>query len=576
MSHPRTKHPSAVRQTRGESLVAAAFDGTRNWFGTLESGWQDFWFSPTDPTVLGLLRILTGLMLLYTHAVWGLELEAFFGATGWQSSELIRALQSEQFAFSFWWWIPPESIHVAHIASLLVLAMFTVGLLSPVTSVLACVISISYAHRAPVALFGLDQINTMLALYLAIGGCGQALSLDRLLTRFRQIRRSVGAGSGRIDLSPAASSRANLGIRLIQVHMCVIYFFAGVSKLQGTAWWNGEAMWLAFANLEYQSADMTWLARFPLMINVITHTTVIWEISFCALVWVRPLRPAILLMAVVLHVGIGAVLGMWTFGLVMLIGCGAFVRPSALQSIGLIFRPAGEFESRIVRYDGDCIGCRREAVLVKFFDLFDRVELVEASDHTSTHDGSEPSEPQRRWTRVASWQHRHRDRVPTSREEREADQEATADNNGQATAEPQTPRGDPVVLCIGQNFPQHRALCSYLSKRGYDVLKASDLDEGLTQAEVDSPDCVVLAGKRLEVDQFAGFQNLISEIDDEAMTSVVVLAPKQRHFLSQLRVNRAERVLVQPISLRELRTEIESALDRGSESNETIELDQHS
>ena len=69
--------------------------------------------------------------------------------------------------------------------------------------------------------------------------------------------------------------------------MCVIYFFAGVSKLQGEAWWNGEAMWRAFANLEYQSIDMTWLAWHPWLLDFVTHVSVLWELSFCALIW-RP------------------------------------------------------------------------------------------------------------------------------------------------------------------------------------------------------------------------------------------------------------------------------------------------
>ena len=53
--------------------------------------------------------------------------------------------------------------------------------------------------------------------------------------------------------------------------MCVIYFFAGVSKLQGPSWWDGEAMWRAFANLEYQSLDMTWLAWHPWLVNAMSH-----------------------------------------------------------------------------------------------------------------------------------------------------------------------------------------------------------------------------------------------------------------------------------------------------------------
>jgi hypothetical protein len=284
--------------------------------------WNEFWFAPADPTLLGVIRILTGLMLLYTHAVWGLVLERFFGPKSWLSPELVRALQEGEYIYSFWWLVPGNStaIWVAYGLSMLVLALFTLGLWTRLTSILSLVVVVSFAHRAPEAMFGLDQINGMLTLYLAIGPSGAALSLDRLL-------RSRRAGTA--ALRPSPSVGANLAIRLINVHMCVIYLFAGVSKLQGESWWTGEAMWRALANLEYQTADMTWLAWHPWLVNLMTHICILWEISFCALIWRPRIRPFVLIGAVVLHAGIGACLGMWTFALIMLVGCASFL-PAAL------------------------------------------------------------------------------------------------------------------------------------------------------------------------------------------------------------------------------------------------------
>ena len=37
------------------------------------------------------------------------------------------------------------------------------------------------------------------------------------------------------------SVAANVALRLFQVHFCIIYINSGMSKLQGAAWWNGEA-----------------------------------------------------------------------------------------------------------------------------------------------------------------------------------------------------------------------------------------------------------------------------------------------------------------------------------------------
>jgi hypothetical protein len=126
---------------------------------------------------------------------------------------------------------------------------------------------------------------------------------------------------------------ANVAIRLIQAHMCVIYFNAGISKLQGPMWWEGSAIWGAVANLEYQSLDCTWLCNHPYLGNFMTHLTVIWEISFAALVWNRMLRPVVLFVAVPLHLGIAFGMGMITFGFVMLYGCMAFIEPWVIRAV---------------------------------------------------------------------------------------------------------------------------------------------------------------------------------------------------------------------------------------------------
>jgi hypothetical protein len=182
---------------------------------------------------------------------------------------------------------------------------------------------LAYVQRLPGALFGLDQINVMLAMYLAISPSGDAFSLDRW-------HKSRQAGA---PLPPRHSWTANLAIRLIQIHMCIIYLFAGFAKLTGPAWWDGTALWMAFGNIEYQSMDMTWMANYPILINLMTHVTVFWEVFYCALVWPRLTRPIVLLLAIPLHMGIAICLGMITFGLVMLIGNMAFLPPEFVRAL---------------------------------------------------------------------------------------------------------------------------------------------------------------------------------------------------------------------------------------------------
>jgi hypothetical protein len=324
----------------------------------LIADWNRFWFTPQDPATLGLVRIFAGAMLFYTHLVWSLDLEGFFGAGGWLAPGALQSAYGDARAlfWSHWHWINfPAAMWIVHVAALVVFAMLTVGLFTRVVSVLAWLFTVSYAHRVmPAALFGLDDINAMLAMYLMIGPAGAAYSVDSWLATRRggagesrggqgsahsssqappgnslpsRLRLALGSGSG----SPSIS--ANIAIRLIQIHLCIIYLFSGLGKAMGETWWDGSAMWLAVANFEYQSIDLTWMASSPELLSLLAHATVAWELSYPALVWPRLTRPLVVATSVPIHLGIALFLGMTTFGLVMIIANLAFVSPWLVRAV---------------------------------------------------------------------------------------------------------------------------------------------------------------------------------------------------------------------------------------------------
>jgi len=313
------------------------------WLSLLVRQWQEFWFTPAAPHTLALIRILGGAMLFYAHLVWGKNLLAFLGPHAWVDRETAQLFNRELYggwALSYLYYVEsPVLLWILHIAALAVFGLLTVGLWTRVTSILACIITISYCHRLVGTQFGLDQVNALLATYLAIGPCGAVYSLDRYLATRR------GA-----SLPVETSIAGNIAVRLIQVHMCVIYLFGGLSKARGATWWDGTAVWLALANYEYQSLDMTWMVQFPFVIALASHVTVFWETFYCVLIWPRATRPIFLAMAVAVHLGIALFLGMPTFGLAMIIANLAFVPPEMVESIVArmlrFFRPspATEFD----------------------------------------------------------------------------------------------------------------------------------------------------------------------------------------------------------------------------------------
>ena len=292
------------------TMRAAVGDWLTRWL----EGWNHFWFTPRAPQTLALIRLLAGSMLFYTHLVWGFDLLAFTGPHAWIPTEMARREAVGTWLWSHLWYLEsPTALWTAHVLALVVFVALTIGIATRVTSVLAWLLAVSYCHRLNGALFGLDQINVTMAFCLAIGSSGKCYSLDAW------IARRLGRQSEQPDVW------TNIAVRLLQLHLCIIYLFGGIGKLRGETWWIGDAFWYSIANYEYQSWDVTWLARYPTFMSLISHATVFWETFYCALVWPRLTRPIALAMAVIVHGGIALFLGMPTFGLAMIIANLAFL-----------------------------------------------------------------------------------------------------------------------------------------------------------------------------------------------------------------------------------------------------------
>ena len=144
------------------------------------------------------------------------------------------------------------------------------------------------------------------------------------MDRIRQLRRG--------DTSPPKpTTSTTIAIRLIQLHLCIVYLFSGLAKLEGENWLAGTAVWWAVANYEYQSLEATWLANWPVLVALATHATVYWELFYCFLVWNRFTRPLMLGMAFLIHGGIALYMGMITFGLIMIVANLSFISPATIR-----------------------------------------------------------------------------------------------------------------------------------------------------------------------------------------------------------------------------------------------------
>ena len=305
-------------------------------------GWQRFFFTPCDPTPLGLIRLVCGALLFWCLAVLGFDLNDYLGSEGWIGPEAAQQylVEHSPWGWSFWVWIPDRWLGAAWAVCLIVAGLFAAGYRSRVTAVLAWIIAVSTVRRAPVTLFGFDlMLSTWLFYLAALGASGQALSLDRWSSRLRRTKTlappslKLGMTGQQPPSPPLATVSANLSLRLIQLHLVLIYGCAGLSKLMGPEWWNGTALEMLILTPEFRRFNMTWLLAYPAILSLGTHLGVLLEISYPVLVWIPKLRPLLLACVIAMHLSIDLILGLTEFGLAMIAANLAFFSGTWLRRV---------------------------------------------------------------------------------------------------------------------------------------------------------------------------------------------------------------------------------------------------
>ena len=300
--------------------VSEYFSRLADGFG---QGWTRFWFTPSDAATVSAIRLGVGLIVVYLHATLSLDLVALFGPDGLLPVADIEPLEGGAFSYLNYLRTPSE-LWAVHLAGLAVLVLFTAGLWTRVTSILALVVFLSDVHRAPMITGPTEPVVAFLLLYLCLAPCGRRYSLDRLLAR---------ADATQADAwSAQPLTTATIAARLIQVHLALLVGLMAFSQLAGDVWWTGMGMWWLITRQESRLIDFSWLYQYPLVIAAWTHVIVLFELSFAALIWVPLARPLLLALGVVVWGSLALVTGDLPFAAALIVASLAFVSPATFRS----------------------------------------------------------------------------------------------------------------------------------------------------------------------------------------------------------------------------------------------------
>jgi hypothetical protein len=183
------------------------------------------------------------------------------------------------------------------------LSCLLVGWHTPLAALLASVAHLAMTVSGNAAVYGVDEFATIGLFYCVCLPVADSASMD--------------VQAGRRQGTPSAAAR--LGLRLLQIHLCIVYFASGIEKASGEQWWNGEAIWRALFVPTMASFDFGWLAQMPWLAKLICWGTLLVEIGYAFLVWPCCTRKFWALATVGLHLGIAVTMGLVSFSAVMIV-----------------------------------------------------------------------------------------------------------------------------------------------------------------------------------------------------------------------------------------------------------------
>ncbi len=316
--------------------------------------WTRFWFAPTHPLGLHLVRLLTGILLLAWLLPLASDVQSFFGPNGlFDRRAFVEAARltdgppkSIGWSLLYLGGFSAATVKAVYWGSIVVLALFTLGVATRWTGVLTWLVVASFTAN-PAFDDEVDPLLLMLTLYLALGYLllglrnGGTSWLERILGRLDTFL--LGGILRRRDESESKSVAANMALRLIQLHLTIIIVTSGLHKLQFGEWWSGIAFWFPLQpTLELTSQRLREMVpdatMYLVMLSIAAYATLAWQLFFPVFAWRKGLSRILLLAGAVAGV-IGSIVIYQSplFGTAIAIACLAFVTEYEWASVGRLF-----------------------------------------------------------------------------------------------------------------------------------------------------------------------------------------------------------------------------------------------
>ena len=126
---------------------------------------------------------------------------------------------------------------------------------------------------------------------------------------------------------------------IILIQICVLYFFSTYFKLFDENWTSGMAM-SYISDISFYSTD--WFKAIfqnnPTLSKIATYSVLLYQILFFVLVWFKRIKIPFLWFGIALHLGISIGMGIFSFGIIMIISYILFLEHHHIDNLKHWFR----------------------------------------------------------------------------------------------------------------------------------------------------------------------------------------------------------------------------------------------
>ncbi|MFP3596208.1 HTTM domain-containing protein [Chryseobacterium sp. SIMBA_029] len=236
--------------------------------------------------------------LLYTnHSIIPLELHTAYNTFDILTIEKILGFLNSYFTEN-------QSILIFKYTYVILCILIISGFFSRISALFLLILQVSFVKSGSLFFYGADFFTSMSLFYIILFPSSSFFSLQQRL--FPKLSRNFQS--------------LTLCKRLIQIHVCIAYFFSGLDKILGFNWWNGESIWKAIhlPNL-YKFVALGDYIQNPVFYIIFGWGTIIIELFYPLFINLNKTRKYWLILTISMHVGIIIFFNLFFFSAIMIV-----------------------------------------------------------------------------------------------------------------------------------------------------------------------------------------------------------------------------------------------------------------